>query len=103
MNSESKAFNENIAGIAPSRRRFIASALTTALGVSIADMVQPRGLLAQAAPCSKAGDSFVPVREFRSKNKKLAVNMTVKGGTKTVATIAGQGYQCKSMRLRYYE
>ena len=104
MNSESNALNEDKAGYAPSRRRFIASALTTALGVSIADMVQPRGLWAQAPPsnCSKAGDPFVPVREFRSKNKKLAVDMTVKGTTKTVATIAGQGYQCKSMRLRYY-
>jgi len=105
MNSESNALNEGNAGNAPSRRRFIASALTTALGATIADMVQPRGLWAQAANsnCSQAGDKFVPVREFRSKDKKLAVNMTVKGTTKTVATIAGQGYQCKSMRLRYYE
>jgi FtsP/CotA-like multicopper oxidase with cupredoxin domain len=104
MNSESNASNENTAHNAPSRRRFIASALTTALGASIADMIQPRGLWAQVAPanCSKAGEPFVPVREFRSKNKKLAVDMTVKGTTKTVATIAGQGYQCKSMRLRYY-
>jgi FtsP/CotA-like multicopper oxidase with cupredoxin domain len=101
MNSESKDLKDDNAGNASSRRRFIASALTTALGASIADMVQPRALWAQAG-CSKQGDPFVPVREFRSKNKKLTAGMTVKGTTKTVATMAGQGYQCKSMRLRYY-
>ena len=104
MTSEANALKDDSAVNALSRRRFIASALTTAVGVTIADIVQPRGLLAQVAPstCSKAGDPFVPVREFRSKGKKLAANFTVKGTTKTVATIAGQGYQCKSMRLRYY-
>jgi FtsP/CotA-like multicopper oxidase with cupredoxin domain len=104
MNSESNALTVDDAGNALSRRRFIASALTTAAGVTIADLVQPGGLLAQVAPlaCSQAGDPFVPVGEFRSKGKKLAVNMAVRGATKTVATIAGQGYQCKSMRLRYF-
>src|SRR5271166_1482274 len=110
MNSGSDAIKEDTVGIAPSRRRFIASALTTALGVSIADLVQPCGLWAQACTnkpgqpnCSNPGDLFVPVREFRSKDKKLAVDMTVKGTTKSVATISGQGYQCCPMRLRYYE
>ena len=109
MNSESNALKEDTAGTAPSRRRFIASALTTALGVSIADLVQPCGLWAQACSnkpgqpnCSNPGDPFKPVREFQSKNKELAVEMTVTGGWKSVATIAGQGYQCCPMKLRYY-
>ena len=110
MDSESNSLKEDPSGIAPSRRRFIASALTSALGVSIADLVRPCELWAQACTnkpgqpnCSQVGDLFVPVREFRSKNKKLAVDMTVKGTTKSVATISGQGYQCCPMRLRYYE
>ena len=109
MNSESNALKEETAWIPPSRRRFIASALTSALGVSIADIVQPYGLWAQACTnkpgqpnCSNSGDPFKPVREFRSKNKKLAVDMTVTGGWKNVATISGQGYQCCPMKLRYY-
>jgi len=109
MNSESNALKEDTTRIVPSRRRFIASALSTALGVSIADMVRPCELWAQACTnkpgqpnCSNPGDPFKPVREFRSKNKKLAVDMTVTGGWKSVATIAGQGYQCCPMKLRYY-
>ena len=109
MNSESNALKEDTVGIAPSRRRFIASALTTALGVSIADMVHPCGLWAQTCTnkpgqpnCSNSGDPFAPVREYRSKNKLLAVDMTVTGGWKNVATISGQGYQCCPMKLRYY-
>jgi FtsP/CotA-like multicopper oxidase with cupredoxin domain len=109
MNSESNDLKEDTLVIAPSRRRFIASALTTALGVSIADVIHPNGLWAQACTnqpgqpnCSNPGDPFKPVREFLSKDKKLAVDMTVKGTTKYVATIAGQGYQCCPMRLRYY-
>jgi FtsP/CotA-like multicopper oxidase with cupredoxin domain len=108
MNSESNALKEDTR-IAPSRRRFIASALTTALGASIADIVQPCRLWAQACTnkpgqpnCSNPGDPFKSVGEFRSKNKKLAVDMTVTGGWKSVATIAGQGYQCCPMKLRYY-
>lgn len=109
MDSESNALKERPSGVAPSRRRFIASALTSALGASIADMVESRGLWAQACTnkpgqpnCSNPKDPFKPVREFRSKNKKLAVDMIVTGGWKSVATIAGQGYQCCPMKLRYY-
>jgi FtsP/CotA-like multicopper oxidase with cupredoxin domain len=102
MTSESNALHDFITRNATSRRRFLASALTTAVGVTIADIVDPHRLLAQAAPCSKPGEQFVPVGEFRSKNKKLLVNMTVKGTTRNVATIAGQGYQCRPMRLRYF-
>ena len=108
MNSESNALKEDTTRTVPSRRRFIASALTTALGVSIADMVRPCELWAQCTNkpgkpnCSNPGDAFKPVGEFRSKNKELAVDMTVTGGWKSVATIAGQGYQCCPMKLRYY-
>ena len=42
--------------------------------------------------------------EFSSKGtKNLKVNMTVKATEKSIATIAGQGYQCRSMKVRYYE
>jgi FtsP/CotA-like multicopper oxidase with cupredoxin domain len=89
-----------------SRRRFIASALAAALGVSVAELFDPAQLdaLPQAPPsCSKVGDAFVPVREFTSKSKVLNVNMTVKSADKSIATIAGQGYQCRTMKVRYYE
>jgi FtsP/CotA-like multicopper oxidase with cupredoxin domain len=88
----------------PSRRGFLASALATALGVSLADLISPVELGAAAPPdCSKAGDAFVPVLEFVSKNGKLAARMTVKATEKSIATIAGQGYQCRPMKVRYYE
>jgi FtsP/CotA-like multicopper oxidase with cupredoxin domain len=104
MNDEGAIRNEIPAP--PSRRRFIASAFAAALGVSLAEILDPAQLSAapQPAPtCSKAGDAFVPVREFASKNKVLNVNMTVKSAQKTIATIAGQGYQCRTMKVRYYE
>ena len=89
---------------APSRRHFLASTLATALGVSLADVLGPLDMLAQTPPnCSTAGAAFVPVVEFVSKNKKLLVEMSVKATEKSVATIAGQGYQCRSMKVRYYE
>src|SRR5436190_7745082 len=88
----------------PSRRGFLASALATALGVSLADLISPGELLAAPPPdCSKAGDAFVPVLEFVSKNGKLAANLTVKAIEKSIATIAGQGYQCRAMKVRYYQ
>ena len=89
-----------------SRRQFLASVLATALGISLAEVL---GAELEAAPqaqppnCSRQGDAFVPVREFVSKNKQFAANMTVKSAEKSVATIAGQGYQCRSMKVRYYE
>lgn len=89
-----------------SRRTFLASTLAAALGVTLSDVLGRGDLEAapQAPPdCSKVGDAFVPVGEFTSKNKVLNVNMTVTAGDKSVATIAGQGYQCRTMKLRYYQ
>ena len=98
---------------APSRRRFVASALAAALGLSLADVMSSDEL--DAAPQDPSTcqpipqfQPFVPVAEFVShKTNKpdanLDVKMTVKGGWKYVTTIAGQGLQCKPMRLRYYE
>jgi FtsP/CotA-like multicopper oxidase with cupredoxin domain len=107
MNDEGAIVPSNRTPTAPSsRRRFIASAFAAALGVSLAEVLDPAELAAapQAPPsCSKAGDAFVPVHEFVSKNKLLNVNMTVKSAEKSIATIAGQGYQCRSMKVRYYE
>src|ERR1044072_2422343 len=81
---------------APSRRGFVAT-LAAALGVSL-DLIG-----ADPPNCAKPGDPFTPVPELISKNKKLAATMTVKSAEKSVATIAGQGYQCRAMKLRYYE
>lgn len=101
---ESALANSEPGHIVPSRRHFVASALAAALGISLADVIGPSGLSAATPPdCAKVGDPFVPVVEFVSKNKKLSVNMAVKATEKSVATIAGQGYQCRSMKLRYYE
>jgi FtsP/CotA-like multicopper oxidase with cupredoxin domain len=107
MSSSSRVRKSQSSGIGPSRRRFMASTLAAAFGVSLAEIIGPGEFAASAqavpAGCSVAGQAFKPVAEFLSKNKKLWVNLVVKGGTKSVATIAGQGYQCKSMRLRYYD
>jgi FtsP/CotA-like multicopper oxidase with cupredoxin domain len=107
MNAISKTPENHLTGTVPSRRRFMASALASAIGLSLADVTQVDELAAapQALPpsCSKVGDPFAAVREFASKNKALSVNMTVKATTRNVATIADQGYQCRSMKLRYYE
>jgi FtsP/CotA-like multicopper oxidase with cupredoxin domain len=107
MNSIPETPRNQVPGIAPSRRRFMASALATAFGVSLAEILEPGEFAASAQTpptgCSVAGQAFKPVAEFLSKNKTLSVKLLVKGGTKSVATIAGQGYQCKSMRLRYYD
>jgi FtsP/CotA-like multicopper oxidase with cupredoxin domain len=107
MNSSSTAPKNQIPGITPSRRRFMASALATALGVSLADILGPGEFAASAQTpppgCAVPGEAFLPVTEFRSKNKNLTVNMAVKGATRSVSAIAAAGYQCKPMRLRYYE
>lgn len=89
--------------ITPSRRRFIASALAAALGISLADVIGPGELIAAPAGCSTPGQTFVPVGEIVSKNNKLSATMTVKAMEKSVATIADAGYQCRTMKLRYYE
>lgn len=89
--------------ITPSRRRFIATALAAALGVSLADVAGPGELFAATSGCSTPGNAFVPVGEIVSKNKKLALNMTVRAMEKTIATIADAGYQCRTMKVRYYE
>lgn len=86
-----------------SRRRFLASAVAAALGVTLADVLHPGDLFAALPGCSKAGDAFVPVAEFLSKSGELSVGLTVKAAEKNIATIAGQGYQCRPMKLRYYE
>ena len=92
------------AEITPSRRRFVASALAAALGISLADVMGPGELIAAPAPgCSTSGEAFVPVGEIVSKNNKLAATMTVKSIEKTIATIADAGYQCRTMKVRYYE
>jgi hypothetical protein len=75
MNPISGSSKKQIPGIAPSRRRFMASALATAFGVSLADIIQPGEFAASAqtapAGCSVAGQAFKPVAEFPSKNKTL--------------------------------
>jgi len=104
---------------APSRRRFFASALAAALGVSLADVIGPGELDAappgpSACPSTcpttpPAGQPFVPVAEFvrhstaNPSEVNLDVDMTVKAGCKYVTTIGGQGLQCQPMGLRYYE
>ncbi len=92
----------NAAEPVPSRRRFIASAIAAALGVSLADVIHPEELMAALPACSTQGQAFVPVGEFVSKNKKLSANLTVKSAEKNIATIADAGYQCRSMKVRYY-
>jgi FtsP/CotA-like multicopper oxidase with cupredoxin domain len=83
------------------RRRFVASAAAAALGASFAKALDAAP---QTPPnCSKAGDPFVPVREFPSRNRLLNVSLSVKNTDKSIATIAGQGYQCRTMKVRYYE
>jgi FtsP/CotA-like multicopper oxidase with cupredoxin domain len=103
------------ADVTPSRRRFVASALAAALGLSLADVLGPEELEAspQSPPvCPSIGQQFqpfVPVAEFVSHktsnpaDPNLSVNMTVKTAWKYVTTIAGQGLQCNPMKLRYYE
>lgn len=107
MNSLSNAPNQGSHSMTPSRRRFMLSAMASAFGLSVADLLVTPGSNAAAQPppagCSQQFEKFAPVAEFRSQNKKLAVTMTVRGTTRNVATIAGQGYQCRSMRLRYYD
>ncbi len=95
--------NETTTKMTPSRRGFIASALAAALGISLADVIGPGELIAAPAGCSTPGDAFVPVGEIVSKNNKLAATMTVKSIEKTIATIADAGYQCRTMKVRYYE
>jgi len=99
MNNPAKATTE----VVPSRRRFLASAIASALGIAVADVLNPADLLAALPGCSTAGDAFVPVTEFLSKGGKLNVSLTVRAGQKNIATIAGQGYQCRAMTIRYYE
>src|SRR5262245_18926430 len=102
MSQSGKAKELNGGVTTPSRRGFVA-ALAAGLGVPL-NLISHGDLLAAEPPnCSKAGDAFVPVPEVVSKGNKLAANMTVRSAEKSVATIAGQGYQCRSMKLRYYE
>ncbi len=106
MSEIAKTTEEEAAATPPSRRRFIQSLVATALGVSLADVGDTGEFraAAQTPPgCSMAGDAFVPVGELVSNNGLLNVDLTVKVGDKSVATIAGQGYQCRTMKLRYYE
>ena len=107
MNSLLNSPNQDSHSMVPSRRRFVLSAMASAFGLSVADLLVRPGSNAAAQPppagCSQQFDKFVPVAEFKSQNKTLALTMTVKGTTRNVATIAGQGYQCRSMRLRYYD
>ncbi|HEY6343891.1 MAG TPA: multicopper oxidase domain-containing protein [Bryobacteraceae bacterium] len=107
MNSPLNAPNQDSSSMIPSRRRFMLSAIASAFGLSVADLLfylrNPAAAQAPPPGCSQSFEKFVPVAEFLSQNKKLALTMTVKGTTRNVATIAGQGYQCKSMRLRYYD
>jgi len=118
--NEIATVKENVAAPeAPSRRRFFASALAAALGVSLADVMGSGELdAAQAGPSScpstcpttpPAGQPFVPVAELvrrpaaNPSDVNLDVEMTVKAGCKYVTTIGGQGPQCRPMGLRYYE
>ena len=106
----------------PSRRRFVASALAAALGVSLADVIGPEelGAAPQAAPqaarqpatnyCSTQFNAFVPVGELVRDPKTgpdgkpgLNIDMTVKWAVKSAATIAGEEYKCQPMTLRYFE
>src|SRR5271156_5415843 len=95
-----------IAEPTPSRRRFVASALAAALGVSLADVIGPEELgaasQASAQPvtnyCSTQFKAFVPVVELVSDPKTgLNVDMTVKWAVKSAATIAGEEYKCQQM------
>jgi FtsP/CotA-like multicopper oxidase with cupredoxin domain len=102
----------------PSRRRFVASALAAALGVSLADVIGPEelGAAPQAAAqpvtnyCSTQFKAFVPVGELVRDPKTgpdgkpgLNIDMTVKWAVKSAATIAGEEYKCQPMTLRYFE
>ncbi len=103
MNEIATTMKRDGAPTISSRRRFIASMVAAALGVTVADVLGSGELRAAPVGCSTAGDAFVPVGEFPSKNKRLAVNMTVRSTEKSIATIAGQGYQCRQMKVRYYD
>jgi FtsP/CotA-like multicopper oxidase with cupredoxin domain len=113
--NEIAIITKNEDSITPSRRRFVASALAAALGVSLADVMGPGELgAAPADPTAcptipPAYQPFVPVGELirhattAPSEANLDIAMTVKGGWRYVTTIAGQGPQCKPMKLRYYE
>ena len=112
MNETAITTKNEAAETIPSRRRFVASALAAALGVSLADVIGPEELDAtsQAASqpvtnyCSKQFQAFVPVVELVSDPKTgLNVDMTVKWAVKSAATIAGEEYKCQQMTLRYFE
>ncbi len=90
-------------GVNSTRRGFLATALAAALGVSLSDLIHPVVSSAALPDCSKSGDAFVPVREFSSSGGALRMTMNVKSTEKNIATIAGEGYQCRSMKVRYYE
>jgi FtsP/CotA-like multicopper oxidase with cupredoxin domain len=90
----------------PTRRRFIASAVAAALGVSLSAVLDAPALDAapQTSPgCGVSGQPFVPVAEFVSRDNSLNATLHVKGANKMVANIGNQGYQCSPLRLRYYE
>ncbi|HEV8042582.1 MAG TPA: multicopper oxidase domain-containing protein [Bryobacteraceae bacterium] len=87
------------------RRGFLGGALASAVsGLALTDWLSSI-LSAQPTPpdCSKPGDPFVPVVEFVSKNGKLEANFTVTQAVRSVAVIAQAGYQCRPMKVRYYE
>ncbi len=104
MNNEGAVVpKKQTAGFPSSRRQFMLTALAAALGVTVAE-IEPALLDAAPPNCAQPGDAFVPVVEFSSKGtRNLHVNMAVKATEKSIATIAGQGYQCRSMKVRYYE
>ena len=100
----------------PTRRGLLCQAISAISGFALIDGL----FLARSAPvpdcpacdpepktpptnCSVPGSAFVPVTEFVSKNGKLDANITVGVAWRSVAVVAGQGYQCKATRVRYYE
>ena len=81
----------------------MASALAAALGPALLGVGSSPRWQRTRLPAPKPATAFVPVLEFVSKNKKLSANLAVVAREKSIATIAGQGYQCRSMKVRYYE
>jgi FtsP/CotA-like multicopper oxidase with cupredoxin domain len=92
--------------LARTRRGFLGGAFAAFSGLALNDVLNLSPLEAQPPPppnCSNVGDAFVPVTEFVSKSGKLEANLTVTQANRSVAVIAQAGYQCREMKLRYYE